>query len=71
MFENCVCKGRRWVCERHPDQPFGPPHNTADQASCGGAGTPCPICNQPELASRPDMGPDFTPDMDVDKGALH
>lgn len=32
-----ICAGTGWICENHPDQPFG-------HAGCGGAGGPC-ICN--------------------------
>jgi len=32
-----LCRGIRWVCEEHPDQPWG--HD-----GCRGAGMPCPLC---------------------------
>jgi hypothetical protein len=41
-----LCRGQRWVCEEHPDRPWG-------HEDCDGAGMPCPMCNvgdgQPEL----------------------
>jgi hypothetical protein len=42
-----LCRGERWVCEEHPDQPMG--HD-----GCRGAGVPCPLCN-------PAGGPDEPP----------
>lgn len=34
------CGGERWVCEDHPDRPWG-----EGEGCCGGAGAPCPVCN--------------------------
>lgn len=38
---NDPCKGTQWVCEAHPDKPFG--HD-----DCASAGNPCPCC-KPQL----------------------
>jgi hypothetical protein len=35
------CDDCRWVCEAHPDRPWGGPHACA----CHAAGVPRPICN--------------------------
>lgn len=35
------CRGTGWVCEDHPDMPFG--HD--DELDCEGDGYPCPDCN--------------------------
>jgi hypothetical protein len=43
------CDGTCWVCENHPDRPWDGP--TA--CGCGGAGEPCPDCNN--------AGPDGLP----------
>ena len=32
------CQDARWVCENHPDNPWGAGHGEC----CGGAGVPCP-----------------------------
>ena len=34
----CRCSDTGWVCEQHPDKPFG--HD-----GCPGPGDPCPVCN--------------------------
>ncbi len=33
-----LCKDEGWICEEHPDKPFG--HD-----DCCGWGDPCPDCN--------------------------
>jgi len=39
----CIrCQGVRWLCEQHPDRPFG--HDR-----CTSAGDPCPTCNAPPV----------------------
>jgi len=49
-----TCNGTRWVCEEHPDRPWGglccKRPDGADicehgACHCGGAGDPCPSCN--------------------------
>ncbi|WP_036017752.1 hypothetical protein [Bradyrhizobium sp. WSM1743] len=42
-----LCEGTHWVCENHPDRPWDGPK------ACGGAGAPCPVCNN--------AGPDELP----------
>ena len=61
------CQNARWVCENHPDKPWTPEH----EAVCGGAGMPCPDCNEPRNDERPAMGGDFVPAFDRDKGPIH
>ena len=40
------CNGCEWVCEFHPDKPWGDQPNSGPNAChCGGAGKPCPECN--------------------------
>jgi hypothetical protein len=48
-----ICSGARWVCEAHPDWPWG---DVAGACTCGAPGKPCDICN-------PSNGPDDPPDM--------
>ena len=36
----------RWVCEDHPNRPWGSGRPNA--CRCGGAGMPCPVCNEPK-----------------------
>jgi hypothetical protein len=43
----------------------------AHEAICGGAGMPCPVCNEPHDGERPYMGDDFVPAVDRDKGLVH
>jgi hypothetical protein len=38
-----------WVCESHPAMPWDGPN----ACSCGGAGMPCPACNEPDRGERP------------------
>jgi hypothetical protein len=35
-----TCKGEGWVCENHTDKHW------SNGCCCGGAGSPCPECNQ-------------------------
>jgi len=66
---NCgTCQGARWVCEDHPDRPWGSNHPSA--CRCGGAGMPCPVCNEP-MGERPEMPAGFTSHIDRDKGPIH
>jgi hypothetical protein len=59
-----TCKGTRWVCEDHPDRPWGGGHPNACQ--CGGAGMPCPTCNDPKRGKRTALPADFIPQRDRD-----
>jgi hypothetical protein len=55
------CDGGRWVCENHPGLPF-----LGDRAcTCGGAGAPCPTCNQTDHPGDPDL-PDMPDGFVVD-----
>jgi hypothetical protein len=61
-MEFCArCGNGRWVCENHPERPF-----LGDRAcTCGGAGAPCPSCNQTDpddLNDLPDMPEGFVVD---------
>jgi hypothetical protein len=38
-----VCGSTGWVCEDHRDRPWD---GTDHDCGCGGAGAPCPACNQ-------------------------
>jgi hypothetical protein len=59
MQPRCVrCGDSGWVCESHPDLPMD--HLIAGDP-CGGAGEPCPLCNQFENGERPQMPSDFQP----------
>jgi hypothetical protein len=66
MFKCRRCQDARWVCENHPDRPWG--HHPDD--CCGGAGMPCPDCNAVK-GERPKMSADFVPALDRDKGPIH
>jgi hypothetical protein len=61
------CYGARWVCEAHPNEPWGGDHSKR----CDGARMPCPDCNEPYEDERPDMDPDFVPAFDRDEGPIH
>ena len=43
------CEDCCWVCEDHPDRPWQDPH----ACGCGGAGMPCPWCNQVNAGEPP------------------
>jgi hypothetical protein len=62
-----IVKCRRWVCENHPDRPWGSGHGEC----CGAAGMPCPDCNEPHDGERPAVGDDFVPAFDRDKGSIN
>lgn len=64
-----TCEDTRWVCEDHPDRPWGSNHPNA--CRCGGAGMPCPVCNEPKAGERPVMPTDFIAHIDRDKGSVH
>ena len=53
-----VCKDTGWICENHPDQPFGGPH----ACRCGGAGMPCPKCNLSSEDEPPRLPKGFEPE---------
>jgi hypothetical protein len=64
-----TCHDTRWVCEEHPGRPWGSGDPNACQ--CGGAGIPCPACNEPKPGERPVMPTDFISHIDRDKGPIH
>jgi hypothetical protein len=39
------CSDSGYVCENHPDRPWG--YLVADGCECGAAGMPCPECCSP------------------------
>jgi hypothetical protein len=39
------CDDAGWVCEDHPDRPWGGTSSRIDACHCGGAGVPCKHCN--------------------------
>jgi hypothetical protein len=57
---NCSkCKDQLWVCENHPDRPW-----IGDGCClCGGAGMPCPACNQTDKGEFPALPEGFVPDV--------
>lgn len=61
------CHDMFWVCEEHPGRPYG----GMAGCKCGGAGMPCPACNEPEPGERPRLPADFTPRLDADKGPVN
>ena len=44
-----VCDDCGWVCENHPDRPF----QGERACTCGGAGAPCPRCNESDEDTKP------------------
>lgn len=46
------CDGGDWVCENHHDRPWHGTSNSPHACACGGAGSPCPVC-QTEMANAP------------------
>jgi hypothetical protein len=46
-----ICHDARWVCEDHPDRPWG----ITSGCNCGGAGTPCLACNPSDRDHPPQM----------------
>jgi hypothetical protein len=50
-----VCDDTGWVCEAHPDPPWGFFSDRADACQCGGAGMPCTACNPSDAEQPPDM----------------
>ena len=53
---NCADNG--WVCENHPDRPWGDPADLPGGCRCG-AGMPCAECNQSNADKPPRLPPDF------------
>lgn len=49
------CDGTHWVCEFHPDRPWDGPK----ACGCGGAGEPCPDCNDAAPDELPVLPKDF------------
>lgn len=68
-FKCTVCGDMGWVCENHPDRPWGSDHPNA--CRCGGAGMPCLACNQPEEGERPRLPVDFIARLDRDNLPIH
>jgi len=46
------CDGTQWVCEAHPDKPWGGLSKRADACDCA-PGKPCPNCNPLSSEKRP------------------
>jgi hypothetical protein len=51
------CDGTHWVCENHPDRPWDGPK----ACGCGGAGEPCPDCNDAAADELPVLPKGFDP----------
>jgi hypothetical protein len=50
-MEKCKnCDDGGWVCENHPDKPW-----RDGEGCCGGAGMPCPVCNDAKPPQFPRM----------------
>lgn len=42
-----LCNSCQWVCESHPTKPWeDQPGSGPNACHCGGAGKPCPRCNE-------------------------
>jgi hypothetical protein len=65
-----VCDNTGWVCENHADRPSDC-GDSKRGCTCGGAGMPCLVCNQPEPGERPRMPMGFVPRDDADNGSAH
>jgi len=52
-----ICKGERWLCEDHPDQPY-------EHDGCRGCGIPCK-CNPNQ-----EMPPGFRVERDIERGRI-
>jgi hypothetical protein len=55
------CSNARWVCEAHPQRPWG---DVQGACCCGAPGEPCPVCNRVEADEVPKMPEGFRVDMD-------
>ena len=49
------CANERWVCEAHPERPWGGEHD----CRCGAPGSPCPVCNKVDAETVPAMPDGF------------
>jgi hypothetical protein len=49
------CHGARWICEAHPDRPWG----IEGGCRCGAPGEPCPVCNGVDNDDVPEVPQDF------------
>ncbi len=57
--QSCArCDNCRWVCENATDRPW----LGTRACACGGAGTPCPICNAATADEPPRLPKGFKPD---------
>ena len=59
-----------WVCENDGDRPSDC-GDSKRACTCGGAGTPCLVCNVPEPGERLRLPAGFVPREDADKGSVH
>jgi hypothetical protein len=50
-----LCEDNGWVCENHPERAWEGEH----AYGCGGAGTPCPVCNPSDENSPPELPEGF------------
>jgi hypothetical protein len=67
MIISCArCDDVGWVCENHPYRPFDGPR----RCLCGGAGAPCPRCNQPTEGAAPRLPAGYKTEIDKD-GSRH
>ena len=56
----CIrCANARWVCEAHPDRPWG---DVQGACCCGAPGEPCPTCNRTDGDGIPEMPEGFVVD---------
>ncbi|SHH62922.1 hypothetical protein SAMN05443248_5464 [Bradyrhizobium erythrophlei] len=60
------CEDCGWVCENHPERPWEGEH----ACTCGGAGMPCPRCNEPQGNETPRLPAGFKTEFDK-KGWRH
>src|SRR4051812_14398200 len=58
------CDGTHWVCENHPKRPWDGPK----ACGCGGAGEPCPDCNDAAPDELPVLPEGFEPDSHKHRG---
>lgn len=67
LCENC--DGQGWVCENHPDRPWGGASHAV--CECGGAGAPCERCNPCDRENPPRMAPGTTVMWTAENGWSH
>ncbi len=60
------CNGQGWVCEAHPNVPWGDGVNC-----CGAAGEPCKVCNPSKGRDDPPRMPPGTTIWDREHGYRH